>query len=52
VANEVSVGSAFVKPGTFDYSDLADLAPAAFIASPSSRRWRTCACRAWSRCPA
>lgn len=34
VANEVSVGSAFVKPGTFDYSDLADLAPAAFIASP------------------
>jgi D-serine deaminase-like pyridoxal phosphate-dependent protein len=34
VANEVSVGSAFVKPGDFDYDDLADLQPAAFIASP------------------
>ncbi len=34
VANEVSVGSAFVKPGDFDYGDLADLAPAAFIATP------------------
>lgn len=34
VANEVSVGSAFVKPGDFDYEDLADLAPAAFIATP------------------
>lgn len=34
VANEVSVGSAFVKPGDFDYADLADLAPAAFIATP------------------
>ena len=33
-ANEVSVGSAFVKPGDFDYPDLADLAPAAFIATP------------------
>ncbi|QJQ32601.1 DSD1 family PLP-dependent enzyme [Sphingomonas lacunae] len=34
VANEVSVGSAFVKPGDFDYEDLADLVPAAFIATP------------------
>jgi len=34
VANEVSVGSAFVKPGDFDYPDLADLLPAAFIATP------------------
>lgn len=34
VANEVSVGSAFVKPGDFDYQDLADLVPAAFIATP------------------
>lgn len=34
VANEVSVGSAFVKPGDFDYPDLADLAPAAFIVTP------------------
>ena len=33
-ANEVSVGSAFVKPGDFDYDDLADLNPAAFIATP------------------
>ncbi len=34
VANDVSVGSAFVKPGDFDYPDLDDLAPAAFIATP------------------
>ncbi|MFM5950138.1 MAG: alanine racemase [Novosphingobium sp.] len=34
VANEVSVGSAFVKPGDFDYEDLPDLRPAAFIATP------------------
>lgn len=34
VANEVSVGSAFVKPGDFDYDDLSDLIPAAFIATP------------------
>lgn len=34
VANEVSVGSAFVKPGDFDYADLPDLLPAAFIATP------------------
>ncbi len=34
VANEVSVGSAFVKPGDFDYEDLTDLVPAAFIATP------------------
>ncbi|MEQ1639824.1 MAG: alanine racemase [Novosphingobium sp.] len=33
-ANEVSVGSAFVKPGDFDYPDLADLTSAAFIATP------------------
>lgn len=34
VANEVSVGSAFVKPGDFDLPDLAALHPAAFIATP------------------
>lgn len=34
LAGEVSVGSAFVKPGDFDYDDLSDLAPAAFIATP------------------
>jgi len=34
VANEVSVGSAFVKPGDFDLDDLADLLPASFIATP------------------
>jgi D-serine deaminase-like pyridoxal phosphate-dependent protein len=34
VANEVSVGSAFVKPGDFELGDLADLQPAAFIATP------------------
>ncbi|MFO1254584.1 MAG: alanine racemase [Sphingomonadaceae bacterium] len=34
VANEVSVGSAFVKPGDFDLDDLGDLQPAAFIATP------------------
>lgn len=33
-ANEVSVGSAFVKPGDFDLADLSDLLPAAFIATP------------------
>lgn len=33
-ANELSVGSAFVKPGDFDLADLADLQPAAFIATP------------------
>lgn len=33
-ANEVSVGSAFVKPGDFDLGDLDDLQPAAFIATP------------------
>lgn len=33
-ANEVSVGSAFVKPGDFDLGDLGDLQPAAFIATP------------------
>jgi D-serine deaminase-like pyridoxal phosphate-dependent protein len=37
-ANEVSVGSAFVKPGDFDYDDLADLVPAAFIATPVLKR--------------
>jgi D-serine deaminase-like pyridoxal phosphate-dependent protein len=34
VANEVSVGSAFVKPGDFDYDDLGALQAAAFIATP------------------
>lgn len=34
VANEVAVGSAFVKPGDFDQDDLDDLQPAAFIATP------------------
>jgi D-serine deaminase-like pyridoxal phosphate-dependent protein len=34
VPNEVSVGSAAVKPGDFDQPDLADLLPAAFIAAP------------------
>lgn len=34
VASEVSVGSAFVKPGDFDYPDLADLTPAAFVVTP------------------
>jgi D-serine deaminase-like pyridoxal phosphate-dependent protein len=34
VANEVAVGSAFVKPGDFDLADLDDLVPAAFIATP------------------
>ncbi len=38
VANEVSVGSAFVKPGDFDYDDLADLTAAAFIATPVIKR--------------
>lgn len=33
-ANELSVGSAFVKPGDFDLADLGDLHPAAFIATP------------------
>ncbi|WP_374659879.1 alanine racemase [Phenylobacterium sp.] len=34
VANEVSVGSAFVKPGHFDVPGLARHIPAAFIATP------------------
>lgn len=34
VANEVSVGSAFVKPGDFDISENAALNPALFIATP------------------
>ncbi len=34
VANEVSVGSAFVKPGDFDLDDLGDLNCAAWIATP------------------
>lgn len=38
IVNEVSVGSAFVKPGDFDYDDLADLMPAAFIATPVLKR--------------
>lgn len=34
LANEIAVGSAFVKPGDFDLPGLADLEPAAFIATP------------------
>jgi D-serine deaminase-like pyridoxal phosphate-dependent protein len=34
VANEVSVGSAFVKPADFDLLELARHVPAAFIATP------------------
>lgn len=34
VANEMSVGSAFVKPTDFDKSSLAAVKPAAFIATP------------------
>ncbi len=34
VANEVSVGSAFVKPGDFDIAENAAFEPALFIASP------------------
>jgi D-serine deaminase-like pyridoxal phosphate-dependent protein len=34
VANEVSVGSAFVKPLNFDLPTLKDLAPAAFVVQP------------------
>lgn len=34
VANEVSVGSAFVKPTDFDLDDLSRHVPAAFIATP------------------
>lgn len=33
-ANELSLGSAFVKPADFDVPSLADLAPAVFIAAP------------------
>ena len=33
-ANEVSIGSAFVKPANFDYGTLRRLQPAAFIAQP------------------
>jgi D-serine deaminase-like pyridoxal phosphate-dependent protein len=33
-ANEVALGSALVKPGDFDSDALADLLPAAFIATP------------------
>ena len=33
-ANEVSIGSAFVKPTDFDVASLAQLQPAAFIATP------------------
>ncbi|HEY1447472.1 MAG TPA: alanine racemase [Caulobacteraceae bacterium] len=34
VANEVSIGSAFLKPAHYDAATLADLMPAAFIAQP------------------
>ncbi len=33
-ANEVALGSALLKPGDFEIDALADLAPAAFIATP------------------
>lgn len=33
-ANEVSIGSAFLKPANYDAPTLADLAPACFIAQP------------------
>lgn len=33
-ANEVTIGSAFVKPAHYDAPTLSDLAPAAFIAQP------------------
>ena len=33
-ANEVALGSALLKPGDFELDALADLAPAAFIATP------------------
>jgi D-serine deaminase-like pyridoxal phosphate-dependent protein len=33
-ANELALGSALLKPGDFDTDALADLAPAAFIATP------------------
>jgi D-serine deaminase-like pyridoxal phosphate-dependent protein len=33
-ANELSMGSAFVKPADFDAPSLVDLSPAAFIAAP------------------
>lgn len=35
IANEVSVGSAFLKPSDFDLPDLAPFQPAAFIATPA-----------------
>ena len=34
IANEVSIGSAFLKPAHFDHPSLADLAPAVFIVQP------------------
>ena len=38
VPNEVSVGSAAVKPSDFEQAELADLLPAAFIATPVLKR--------------
>lgn len=38
-ANEVSVGSAVLKPSDFDKPQLADLQPAAFIATPVLKAW-------------
>jgi D-serine deaminase-like pyridoxal phosphate-dependent protein len=38
VANEISMGSAFLKPTDFDSAELADLLPALFIATPILKR--------------
>ncbi|QTD46304.1 alanine racemase [Ottowia testudinis] len=58
-ANEVSVGSAFVKPTHFDFAHLADCQPACFIATPVLKsgafalptgvEWIAAAARAWDR---
>src|SRR3546814_10374771 len=40
-ANEVSVGSAFVKPADFDLDTQARPAPASFIATPVTKAKRT-----------
>lgn len=34
VANDLTVGSALVKPGNFDYDSLDDFLPASFVATP------------------
>ena len=38
VVNDVSIGSAFVKPSDFDLPQLAELSPAVFIAAPVLKR--------------